>query len=121
MGWSVGKQSVSVVPRTDVGGRALDGRPTAVTDGAAYTIKATVNPVPGGVLLTLPEGERRSKNLRVLTETELNVADDYADIPGDYVVIRGEVYEVRDVQEYEQVIPHFEYRVRRLRPEVAAP
>jgi hypothetical protein len=69
--------------------------------------------------MTLPEGERREKNLRMLTTAELNVADDEADIPGDHVVVRGERYEVRDVQEYEKVIPHFEYRIRRLRPAVA--
>ena len=119
MGWNVGKQGVVVIPRSDAGERGLDGRPVPVSEGLRYEIKATVNPIPGDVLLTLPEGERREKNLRMLTEAELNVADDYADIPGDHVVVRGERYEVRDVQEYEKVIPHFEYRIRRLRPEVA--
>lgn len=119
MGWSVGKQDVTVIPRTDAGGRGTDGRPVTVSEAATYTITATVNPIPGDVLLTLSEGERTEKNLRMLTETELNVADDYADIPGDHVVVRGERFEVRDVQIYEKVIPHYEYRIMRLRPEVA--
>lgn len=120
MGWSVGKQSITRIRRAG-GLRDLDGRPACPTETVTAGLQATVNPIPGDVLLTLPESERTEKNLRVLIETELRAADDYDGTLADHVVIRGEVYEVRDVQIYEKVIPHFEARVRRLRPEVTPP
>lgn len=115
--WSVGIQSVTVTRYTG-GSRGTDGRwdPGATS---SFDIEATVNPVPGDVLLTLPEGERSEKQLRVLTETELYTPNDYDGREADRVTVRGEVYEVREVQIYEKVIPHFEYRVRRVRPEPA--
>lgn len=115
MKWSVGVQTVTVTRYTG-GSRVTDGY---WDDGAtsSFTIDATVNPVPGDVLLTLPEGERAEKQLRVLTETELYTYNEYDSREADHVTIRGEEYEVRDVQIYEKVIPHYEYRVRRIRPE----
>lgn len=117
MGWSVGKQEISVNERAN-GGREKFGLPSTPTETTIPGVKATVNPVPGDELQTLPESERAEKNLRVITEYELTTFDDYAGTLADHVVIRGERYEVRDVQIYEKVIPHYEYRVRRVRPEL---
>lgn len=114
MSWGVGKQAITWVDRSG-GAYGTDGAWTGETEVQAE-IKATVNPIPGSVLLTLPEGERAEKNLRVLTTQEMATPDDYDDDSGDHVIVRGERYEIRDVQVYEKVIPHFEYRVRRIRP-----
>lgn len=118
--WSVGKQGPLTVTRRTGGSRGIDGRWDAGSE-TTFEIHATVNPIPGDVLRTLPEGEAVGKQLRVLTEAELNTADDYSGEEGDRIEIRGELYEVRDVQIYEKVLPHFEYRVRRIRPNPTSP
>lgn len=84
------------------------------TRGAPFPIRATVNPVPGDVLASLPEGERVGRQYRVLTnDVDLRPADDETGLAGDEVFYEGHWYEVRDRQVYPTVIPHSEYRVRR--------
>lgn len=115
--WGVGRQAVTVI-RRDFAARGLDGR---FEEGSpsTFAITGTVNPVPGDILNTLPEGERVEKQLRLLTDAELRTSDDYEQTRGDLVIVRGEIYEVRDVAIYEKVIRHYEYRIRRVRPNIA--
>jgi hypothetical protein len=77
---------------------------------------ATVNPIPGDVLQTLPEGERLGRQYRVLSTVEppLVTTDEASGRRGSEVLIDGDWFEVRDSQVYPTVIPHREYRVRRL-------
>lgn len=79
--------------------------------------RATLNPIPGEVLATLEEGERMGKQLRALSDdVALPANDDYTQTVGALVRYDGQVYEVRDRQPYPTVIPHYEYRLRRLLP-----
>lgn len=108
----VGAESITVI-RREAGYRDRRGRYFA---GARteQTILATVNPIPGRVLETLPEGEREGDQRRVITKFNLRATDEDLGTLGDIVVYEGREFEVRDVQIYRKVIPHLEARVRRL-------
>lgn len=108
-----GEQLIQAQRRTKalVSGRYVHAR------GTAFAWRATVNPVPGDVLATLPEGERTGKQYRVLSDdVDLYPPDQETGYPGDLVLYEGEVYEVRDRAVYRTVIPHQELRIRRLLP-----
>ena len=106
----VGAETITVIEQELVG-EDLRGRPQVeyeVVEG----IRATVNPVPGYVLATLPEGERGSHQRRVITKYELSPYSDRKNTLASLVVYEGEVYEVRDIQSYRKIIPHLSARVR---------
>lgn len=117
-----GTQPLQYIRRTDLG-RATGfgagaGRSQGVSSTAAVDFEGTVDPLPGYVKQTLPEGEMQEKNLYLLTLTELRARDDYGTDASDYVIYQGETYEVMTVQEYSRVLPHYECRIMRVRPEV---
>lgn len=102
-------------------GEYVRGRWVVAKD-AEFEMRATVNPVPGEVLASLPEGERLGKQYRVLsTDTSLLPPDEGTGYAGDEVFYDGAWYSVRDRQPYPTVIPHVEYRVRRLTPARVTP
>lgn len=117
--WNVGIETLSRIRRTRTGGDAgwgADGRPVADTE-VTTSFTATRDPVPDKELATLPEGERQSGQLWLITETELRTADDNTSPTtlADHVVIDGMRYEVRAVVYYPQLIPHYEARVARIK------
>ena len=109
----VGAETITVI-RREPGTRDRLGRYTIGSEEVVEGVLATVNPVPGRVLETLPEGEREGDQRRVITEYELRAPDEDLGIPGDHIIYEGRRYEVRDVQVYRQVIPHLEVRARRI-------
>lgn len=117
--WGFSDQTITLIRHTG-GEYGLDGRWEQGT-ATETEIQATVNPVPGEILATLPEGERIGKQLRVLTRVRFEVPDEESEEQGDHLLIRGEYYEVRDRAQYDRVIPHFEYRVRKMRPQPEYP
>ena len=111
----VGSEKITVILRSDVV-RDRRGRVQDVNEEVVEDVLATVNPVPGEVLETLPEGERSGDQRRVITEFELRPPDEETGHPGDHLMYRGTRYEVREVQPYRQVIPHLEIRARKIAP-----
>ena len=109
----VGAEPITVIKRAP-GTRDRRGTYTAGAETVIEGVLATVNPVPGRVLETLPEGEREGDQRRVITEFELQSPNEDTGYPGDHIIYEGDRFEVRDVQVYRQVIPHLEVRVRRL-------
>lgn len=110
----VGAEPITVIKRSpgkrDRRGRYFVG-PTETFEG----ILATVNPVPGRVMETLPEGERTGDQRRVIIDFDVKAPDEDTGYPGDHIIYEGRTFEVRDVQIYRQVIPHLELRVRLLK------
>lgn len=109
----VGAEPITVILRSP-GTRDRLGRYGDIVEEVVEGVMATVNPVPGRVLETLPEGEREGDQRRIITEFELRSPDEDSGIPGDHIVYEGRRFEVRDVQVYRQVIPHLEVRARRI-------
>lgn len=110
----VGAEPITVIRRLP-GQRDRRGRYSLGGVEIIEGVLATVNPVPGRILETLPMGEREGDQRRVITEFELLSPDETTGNPGDHIIYEGRAYEVRDVQVYRQVIPHLEVRVRRLK------
>lgn len=101
----VGNQKISVVERAPPV-RGADGRVGASVETRVNDVDATVNPIPGDKMAALPEGERNSKQIRVITEYELTEGDEDAQTRPSIIVYEGERYEVREVSKYRRVIPH---------------
>lgn len=109
----VGIQNITIIRRAP-GFRDRRGRYYPGPETVFNNVRATVNPIPGRTLATLPEGEREGDQQRIITEFELQTADEDTGTLADIVVYEGRKYEVRDVQVYRRVIPHLEARVRRM-------
>ena len=110
----VGQEAVTL--RTfAVGSRGTDGRFTAgaLTD---TTIQASVQPVNGQELQTLPEGDRQRDWLKVYTLATLKTNNQHTQIPADRIVIDTIVYEVRQVWPWRTraPLPHFKAFIVRL-------
>jgi hypothetical protein len=112
----VGEERVTII-RRDPGFRDRRGRYQQGPETVIENVKATVNPIPGRILATLPEGEREGDQRRMITKFELRTTDEDTGAVGDIVVYEGRRYEVRDVQVYRKVIPHLEARIRRMPPD----
>jgi hypothetical protein len=109
----IGEITVQAVRRTKAN---VNGR-WVMTRGEPFTWRATINPVPGDILATLPEGERLGRQYRALSDdVALYPPDEETGYPGDLVLFDGGVYEVRDRANYPTIIPHQELRIRRLLP-----
>lgn len=111
----VGAEPITVIQRAP-GARNRLGQYIVGAETVTNGVLATVNPVPGKVLETLPQGEREGDQRRVITEFELRAPNETTGYPGDHIIYEGDRFEVRDVQVYRQVIPHLEVRVRRINP-----
>jgi len=117
MRWSVGEELTSFTRiRREVSGTKVDQYGYPVEPVPEYLVfPATRDPVPGDVLMTLPEGDRAGSNMIIITETELRTGSDNQGWLPDYVMADGEVWEVREVQHFPRRIPHYEARVMRLK------
>lgn len=114
----VGEIVVNTYVRTQA---MVNGRQQTVR-GPAVPWRATINPIPGDELATLPEGQRMGKQYRALSDDfRLTETDEELRTVGHLVEYEGQFYEVRDAQPYPTVIPHVEYRIRRLLPAAVPP
>uniref|UniRef100_A0A6M3M0V9 Head-tail joining protein n=1 Tax=viral metagenome TaxID=1070528 RepID=A0A6M3M0V9_9ZZZZ len=107
----LGAQDVTL-HRYGIGSRGTDGR---FTRGAATvsTIQATVQPMNGKELSTLPEGDRTRRGIKLYTTTQLLTADQDAKRLSDRIIYQTETFEVRHVDQQPRVIPHYRaYAVR---------
>lgn len=112
--WNVGLEEFTRRRRTTADWE--DGVPR----GPSYTeaaFEGTREPIPDDVIATLPEGERQSGQMVIITETELRTANDHtAPVTlADHVLVDDVWYEVRDVNHYPALIPHYEARVRKIK------
>lgn len=57
------------------------------------TVKLNVQPLSMSELVTLPDGIRRSKNIRVIGQVQIRTADDRAGTLADRIFYNGEWYE----------------------------
>lgn len=112
----IGQQTIKVVRRAQ-GTRGADGRYTAGVT-SEFTIKATVNPITGRDLSTLPDG-LQSGDVQKISATKFafqTVDEGDAQTLPDLVVYQGRTYQVELVRVYETVIPHREVIMRRIAP-----
>lgn len=101
----VGNQKIAILESAPPV-RGADGRIQARVQTRFEDVDATINPITGDALNALPEAERNTKVIRVITEYELTEGDPDAGTHASIVVYEGELYEVRKVQKYRRVIPH---------------
>lgn len=95
--------------RPTAGTRGADGRYVPGAPSAA-SIAASVQPLSGKEVETLPEGERRRDWLKLYTHSELRPVDQHSGAAGtaaDRVIIDGAIYEVRRVARQRSIIPHY--------------
>lgn len=90
-----------------------DGRPERTLEDES-TIRASIQPISGRQRQALPEGIRQTVDLRLYTKSELRTADDQQGVPADHVVIDGEAYRVVQVQQWRQLMAHYQVDVERL-------
>ena len=105
------KNPVTVIRR--VPGEYVNGE---YVDGAASTfpIRASVQPIDGKLMESLPEGRRTKENIRLNTVTKLQAAESYG-AGADLVQIKGVYYEVYSVKEWDNgLLPHFKAYCSRL-------
>ena len=91
-------------PGSYVNGKWVEGL------GTPITISGTVQPVPGSILQTLPEGKRELDLKLLVTDSPLNITDPMTGISGDIIVIEGSNWQVESVQPWQNgIMPHHEY------------
>lgn len=78
------------------------------------TIRASVQPLTEKELKTLPEGERSWDQKKILTTSEIRTGDHHLVSQADRIVVDSIVYEVRQVDRWRAVLPHYEGRIVRL-------
>lgn len=115
MKWSVGEEPMVRI-RREVVGSVVDseGYPVAATE-VELDFVGTRDSVPYQTMILLPEGERASASLIILTETPLRAGEEETGVLPDRVRLDGLVWEVRDAQKYPRVIPHYEARIMRIK------
>lgn len=74
---------------------------------ASTSIIAAVQGATDQDMQSLDEGERRREAKRVYTTTQLRTVDQHNQTPADTLTIDGVVYQVRRVDIYSLVIPHY--------------
>jgi hypothetical protein len=116
----VGAVPVTIIRRA-IGARGLDGRYVAGAETVIPDILMNVDPIPGEQTRVDSTGEVLVAGKYVITETELQVTDDYTGELGDLLVYGGKTYQVYDRLDYPTVITHYEYRAYQVRPRQAAP
>lgn len=97
-----------IVERYTNGG--LDNTTGIISKGdlITFTIKASVDPTPAEVLITLPEGYRTSENYTLYTDTELKTASKINIIP-DVVLLHNERFRVIKVAHWgNTILKHYE-------------
>jgi hypothetical protein len=107
-------QETITLRRVGAGSRGADGR---WSDGVAVdtSIAASVQPLGGRELATLPEGERHSDQIKVYTTTEIRTGSQHDGTTADRLVVDGIVYEVRAVEQQRAILPHYKARAVRVK------
>lgn len=112
-----GNETIQVVQRT-AGAASATGRRLPADDGVPVDIVATIDPVPGHILRTLPEGERATLQRIVICNDPtglLVTGDDEVDQLPSHVFYGGWRWEVRSVARYTGgILPHVEARIMRV-------
>lgn len=99
------RQAVTGIRTT--AGTNVKGRVTSGTD-TPLNIMASIQPLTGKDLETLPEGLRESGTLRLYTDFELRTADQKTKTPADVVTLYGKRHIVIQVLPWgNNVINHF--------------
>lgn len=114
MRWGVGKETFTRIRRATptIG---PDGRPTVPDLTDLVEFPGTRDPLPNELLALVPEGERKNGVMILYCEAELRSSDDNRQVVADYVFVDGELWEVREVEKYPKVIPHYEARIMRIK------
>jgi hypothetical protein len=74
------------------------------------TVSGTVQPVPGSILQTLPEGKRDRDMKLFICDSELFITNPDTGTSGDLVSIEGENWQVDSLQSWSNgILPHYEY------------
>lgn len=100
--------------RRAAGTRGTDGRFTPGAETVS-TIRGSVQPPPRQVLETLSEGERQRGAKVVFTRAELRTGDQNTGTLADVLEYVGAQWEVRDVQRWPALLPHYEVIVVRVK------
>ena len=96
----------------------VNGEPVAGAT-TTTTITGSVQPLTGREVERLPEGVRQRVTLKIYTTAELRAADPTTSPKrrGDEVTVDGEVFEVTEVSQHTQLLPHYRaYLMRRATP-----
>ena len=102
--------------RFGVGVWGSDGTNTAAV-ASTIPFRGSVQPVPGNLLETLSEAERRRGAHVIYTKTSLKTGDQNTQVPADQVtrVVDGSQWEVRIAQPWPKMLKHFEVVIVRLK------
>ena len=91
-------------------GKWVDGATSRV-----LTIQASVQPLLGKDVKTLPENRRSVESYVLYTNTNLSVLDELTGLRGDTVAINGRNYEIVARHDWQNsVISHYKYIVQRI-------
>jgi hypothetical protein len=96
-------------------------------DGAEATaaIRASVQPLRGRELLSLPEGERTREWVKIYCASELRTLDEAAGTRADTIIYQGKAYQVRQVEPWEAtgmvIGPYWKALACRVEPAEEAP
>lgn len=94
----------------DDAGKWVDG-----ANSVGLTIQASVQPLLGKDVKTLPENRRSVESYVVYTKTNLTVLDELTGLRGDTVVIGGKNYEVVARHDWQNgIVDHYKYIVQRV-------
>ena len=100
----------------------VNGKSFAQITGPPVTWWATVDPITGWKVTTLPEGDRDKRNLYLLSrDFRLSGPNQEDGTAVDLVVYQGEQYMVRDVMHFDTIMRHSEYRVMRVSSPIPLP
>ena len=112
--WTVGHETFQRIRRAPAT-IGTDGRPVQGAVEGTLEFKGTRAPVPDEILALVPEGERQAGVMFMITETEVRSTDDNTGQAADYLLVDGELWEVREVSWFPRVIPHYEARIMRIK------
>lgn len=90
------------------------GRPAAATSVDTPNLRANIDPVPGEDIAKLPEGQRSSDQIYIITQADLRGGDETSQEPPDHVLYDGKIYEVQAVKPFPSVLVHIEVRAKRI-------
>ena len=94
----------------DDAGKWVDGATSKV-----LTIQASVQPLLGKDVKTLPENRRSLESYCLYTNTNLTILDELTGLRGDMVVINGKNYEIVARHDWQNgLIDHYKYIVQRV-------
>lgn len=95
------------VTRPDTAGSWVKGRWVESATESTFTISASVQRLTPKETELLPEAFRTRSAYRVYTKTELLTVDPTTSKNSDSIEIRGDVYDVLDVEYWDKIEPHY--------------